>query len=353
MVTTTVTSRSRRLRKHLTDPDIWVSHRKLCKKRASAKWYAKKKDREIKEQRAKRKSLEETIVPPNRLWTVDELAYHRVFFAWFRFGYPAFDYSVPVTVWDYWKDTTEEALEALDVCVPVLHNFSYTMALRYLGMSCWRDTSESAFQRFRDAYGLKGPWLVSPLGYVLVRLCIAQVPQAHWSHWIQESHCVYQRSTIPMETNQTIGNNRTPHITPNENCSWTAMINRFHDWLLISQPPSPPHYESTEETDDESDDIAIGWNAQLQTILDTFGRLSENEEEEYNHKNNNDDRDESTDNDTIGTTAQSYSERIAIPALTVSPTHYCSADPAHSFSDESLESTLSPIKRINCSNKCH
>ena len=330
MVTTTA-SRSRRLRKHLTDPEVWVSHRKLCKKRASAKWYAKKKDREIKEQRAKRKSLESTLVPPTQLWSVDQRAYHRVFFAWYYFGYPAYDYSVPVSVWDYRKDTTEAALEHLDTYLPVLHNYGWVVALRYLGMSCWGDTGESAFQRFRDAYGLNGPWLVSPLGYILVRLCIAQVPRAHWSHWIQESHRVYQRSTQPMATNQTIGKNNTPQITPNENRNWTAMLCRFHDWLSVTQPPSPddpvPTDDTAVEADDESDDIAIGWNAQLQTILDTFGTLSDNEDE--------DDRNDSPDDDPDGTAAQDHSQGIPIPA---SRFHRL-PDPSHSLpAEQSLES---------------
>lgn len=50
-----------RLKKSETYPDVWQVHRKLRKKIALAKWYAKKKKREIREEHIHRQQLEDQL----------------------------------------------------------------------------------------------------------------------------------------------------------------------------------------------------------------------------------------------------------------------------------------------------
>lgn len=356
MVTVTcVASRSRRMRKHLTAPDVWVKHRKLCKKRASAKWYAKKKQREIKEQNDHRRALEHVLQQKSKeyLWSPLQRTHNRVFLASLHFGYPMWDGVTPIALWDYWKDTTEEALENLHTHFPErsIHPTVYDVSLRRLGMGCWKDTTgETPFHRFKDAYGLNGPWLVSPLGYVLVRLVEQHVPQQDWSRWIQASHRIYHCMTLHKDNSMTTGKSVTPHTNPTMNWirddttdkewhEWHDMIDEFNEWME-TQPPSPTtelYHDSDndkeESSDDDEDDIAIGWNARLQEILDTF---------DDRDSHSGDDADGAKQEDLPTQQQQRYCGGISTQSIPIpihcQPTHEQYPDYSiDTFSDESSE----------------
>lgn len=111
-------ARAPRLRKQDTDPDVWQAHRKLRKKLASAKWYAKKKEREIREQRVHRRVLEANLRDQERaaqeilrLHEARQQAYWRCVVGHHVHHYPVRPESVEPEVWCLWIDEVEAQLE--------------------------------------------------------------------------------------------------------------------------------------------------------------------------------------------------------------------------------------------------
>lgn len=96
-----MTSRKRIHRSEVT-PEEWITHRKLRKKIASAKWYAKKKQAEIEEERRIREELAVTLLPKpdDPIWP-DRITFahwHAALDVKLR-GFPVRPTYVPVLEW--------------------------------------------------------------------------------------------------------------------------------------------------------------------------------------------------------------------------------------------------------------
>lgn len=275
----------------MTPADVWIRHRKLCKKRASAKWYLKKKQREIQEQNQARQQLEaeyQQRLQRPRFSLLDQ-CYHRAVLAHRCFGYPVRPDTVSVWLWDYWKDTVEAQLQDLRDTFPGWPwSFPICRALRQLGM---RELSQShagvwdALQRFRGSLGIHGPSqsvLVGPLGWVWFRLQSVQYTPSDWTRWIQAIQATYPRrvhhSTQSQNPNHTNGHTRMPTHTPNQNAAfpvdsglcpidWNRLVNEFEEWMQ-TQPPSPVSHRSS-ATDRLSFDSQDSLDSSL--LHDIFG----------------------------------------------------------------------------------
>lgn len=101
MTVTNVTSRKRVRRTEVTE-DEWTRHRKLRKKMASAKWYAKKKEAEIEEENRLRQHLAVTLLPkPDDYVWPDPMVrwhWHAAMDCMLR-GFPERPTRVPVDQW--------------------------------------------------------------------------------------------------------------------------------------------------------------------------------------------------------------------------------------------------------------
>lgn len=230
----------------MTPPDVWVRHRKLCKKRASAKWYAKKKQREIEEQNTHRQQLEHeyqlrTFYQP--VFTPQERAYHRVVLAHLRFGYPPRPDSVPVSCWDAWKDYTEEGIELTRHTFPHWRwSEAILSTMRRLGVREWYEASsfyspparrtdsrdcgdapDVAFWRLRHqrlrCHEDVGAVLTGPLGWLFARLHEQQLSDRYWSHWIPSVRAIQaSHPTVASPTkNPMNGYSTSPIAIPNPN----------------------------------------------------------------------------------------------------------------------------------------
>ena len=108
-----------RLRRHAVTSAEWMRHRKLLKKIASARWYAKKKKREIQEQRQKRQQLEaerrqREAVARGLLWpdTIQSATWYAVAAHHAR-GYPVLPRGQCPLQWRSWCERIDEALRDL------------------------------------------------------------------------------------------------------------------------------------------------------------------------------------------------------------------------------------------------
>lgn len=82
---------SHRVRRSQVTPDVWIRHRKLRKKIASAKWYATKKRKEIRQQHNHRDILEANLrdaANPEAPWNQIHALYE-----WAQWNYTTRDYS--------------------------------------------------------------------------------------------------------------------------------------------------------------------------------------------------------------------------------------------------------------------
>lgn len=272
----------------MTPPDVWIRHRKLCKKRASAKWYVKKKQAEIQEQREHRQRLAEAFLDRQTqpLFTLEQSTYHRCFFAYYHFGYPMRPPSVSLYLWDYWKDCVEEQL---DLCRHTFPRWTWSrdilVQIRRMGMCEHLQyhtgrTDASALRRFRDQIertsspGRFVSLLVGPVGWMWCRLQEVQHGSLAWPRWIQAIQRMYSRHRCQANTTSTpipiSGNNTTPINSPNQkdhqatqtsdswsgvnpdlwvsnggiqpswcaHCGeWESLVEGFETWLR-TQPPS-------------------------------------------------------------------------------------------------------------------
>jgi hypothetical protein len=271
----------------LTPPDVWIRHRKLCKKRASAKWYVKKKEAEIQEQREHRRRLAEQLQHKQRLplFSLEQLTYNRCSFAHLYFGYPMCPPDVSIWLWDYWKDRVEEQL---DLCRHTFPRWRWDrrilVQLRQLGIREHMHhhtgyTDGCAIQRFRSQVECTSPGrfvslLVGPVGWMWCRLQDVVHDSTVWPRWIQAIQRMYSRHRCQASTTSTPipikGNSTTPMTNPNQKdhqatqtndssagdqsitpgrwegiqplwCQhtgeWESLVEGFESWLR-TQPPS-------------------------------------------------------------------------------------------------------------------
>lgn len=104
------------MRQTSVSPEEWVRHRKLRKKIASAKWYARRKQREIDEQNEHRRHLEERLVAHSGTfsWPDPErrAEWHAVV-AHHCLGYPPRDMAVSAVQWRAWVERIEREIRHL------------------------------------------------------------------------------------------------------------------------------------------------------------------------------------------------------------------------------------------------
>lgn len=106
----------RRLSKKSTPPDVWKAHRKLRKKIASAKWYAKKKKGIVEQQEALQTALYEAHRDRQRrrLWTLEQFQYWRCATEHALHDFPVRPTSIPPAEWLELIDLTYAAMARME-----------------------------------------------------------------------------------------------------------------------------------------------------------------------------------------------------------------------------------------------
>lgn len=210
-----------RLRKSETPTEVWQAHRKLRKKVASAKWYAKKKKREIREQNELRQKLEAEYqaTRPTYLWTPRERAYWAAALHHHVRGYPVRPDDVEPETWCGWVDEVERRLQATQAAlrgvswarhVPWSSSPAFVRILRQLGL---REVRASGITE--DASSTH--WRTGPLG-VLLAGCVwrwgVSLTLAYWQplqNAIRHTSIVQSIQRHPPSTWATNQPTTTPH----------------------------------------------------------------------------------------------------------------------------------------------
>lgn len=295
---------------------MWIRHRKLCKKRASAKWYLKKKQREIREQNDLRRELEREyqIRCQRPMWSPEEMAHHRCFLAHHLYGYPRRPDEVPVFVWDAWKDHTEQRLERLETTFPHWRwSVPLRVSLRRLTMREYYEEyyqsppTDDALKRFRRTRGWGPGVLMGPLGYVWSRLQSVAYARSDWCRWIQAIQATYpvttRNSIHPNNPIHTRGINRMPTTSPVEKQNipyeashpsddtwldrpvvWDRLVTEFEDWLHTqaatpedSTPSGSDHDHDTASLTDSQDSLDSS------LLQDIFGLKDSDPPHDHDH----------------------------------------------------------------------
>lgn len=253
-----------RLRKADTPPEIWTAHRKLRKKIASAKWYAKKKKREIREQNRHRRELEAALQQSTHPWIwVDawNRAYWRCVVEHHVRGYPPRSEDVDPHTYLQRVDAVEERIrttrhqlrhEEWARYVPWDDDLGFVRILRQLG---WRDEDGTL------------DWVTGPEGVWLAG-CIRFVGGDVRTGWDMARAVFHTRNVHPTHahtTNQAVG----PH-PPTTPPSKTPHQNADHDiqrWIAhtLLFPPSPSAMHPSWYDSDEEEDWLREWNAETTT----------------------------------------------------------------------------------------
>ena len=244
-----------------TDPDVWMAHRKERKKIASARWYAKKKRREIQEECKLRQTLEmqyqaKLSNQPNYVfwrnaedrWHWQSLLDHAVR------GYPVRPNTVPPEQWCTWTRTVEDQLQytrahlrgAVWQGVPWDDRF-FTKILRQLGIRELRSShprdprhhhsEPTTQQQSKNSSHPPSPlWTCGPWGALFAGLVRRGWPLAWWPHIIR---ITYQLPTQRVPTSQTHPTVRHVHHS-------TA-------WTTPNTHPAPHH--TPQPKADTNDDV--------------------------------------------------------------------------------------------------
>lgn len=212
----------KRLRKDQTPPEEWKAHRKLRKKIASAKWYSKKKQREIAEQNAFRKHLEETLKPPDLLWPrVEDRLYWQAVLDHHVRGYPPRPYEVPVHDWCGWTNDVEMALQKVEReytawCVHIpWRDTNYLRILRQLGLRERRDKHAKGSTNKSNQNDSSESMMIGSLwGHLFAGLPWSGRPVAWWPTLLRAAH-----QTIPVHVihHQPETPRQLPTPQPNQN----------------------------------------------------------------------------------------------------------------------------------------
>ncbi len=105
------------MKKKETAPDVWIAHRKERKKLASAKWYAKKKKKEIQSQRRKRAILHEKFIKEQEkpIWTRTQYCEWRSVLAYHVHMWPVRPMDIPAEDWCSLLDLAQEAMQRVHI----------------------------------------------------------------------------------------------------------------------------------------------------------------------------------------------------------------------------------------------
>lgn len=103
------------MKKKDTPHDAWIIHRKLRKKIASARWYAKKKKNELGIQRQRRLTLEQRWREHIRksIWTLEQYSEWRCVCAHMFHDWPACPTNIPAMDWCKLMDLAEIAIQRM------------------------------------------------------------------------------------------------------------------------------------------------------------------------------------------------------------------------------------------------
>lgn len=253
---------SKRLRKTETTPEEWQAHRKLRKKIASAKWYAKKKKREIAEENQLRHQLEEAYqaTKPVYLWTPLQRAYWRCALDHHVRGYPVRPDSVEPFTWCRWVDEVEAQIQRTRV---KLQDVAWARHVPWDedDLSVLRTLRQLGLREVRSGTPVESRWMTGPLGVVLAG-CVR-----HWGlakaieYWPPIQNAM--RQTIDVHTTQ-----RQPPSTqaiqyptpnPNTNDGHDQHIN-WERWIEHTLfPPSSVTRMSWWDSDEEEAFMAREW----------------------------------------------------------------------------------------------
>lgn len=236
-----MTNVSKRLRKADTTPEEWQAHRKLRKKIASAKWYAKKKKREIQEENQLRQKLEEEYqaTKPVYLWTPLQRAYWRCALDHHVRGYPIRPDSVEPVMWCRWVDEVEAQIQRTRVelqdvpwarHVPWDDDLGVLRVLRQLGLREVRSDTPS-----------ESRWMTGPLGVVLAG-CVRQWGLAKAiEYWPPIQNAI--RQTIDVHTTQRHPPSthaiQYPTPNPNKNDAHDHIDHDWERWIEHTLFPAP------------------------------------------------------------------------------------------------------------------
>lgn len=194
----------KRIRRSEVNAEEWVQHRKLRKKIASAKWYAKKKQAEIEEEHRVRQELAEKLIPPPHapVWPDAQVFAH-----WHASldhhlrGFPVRPASVPVTEWIQATRCIQEWLELRlprtgeRGCDPVLRipwsctRFGCTW--RALAVGEWMHTRRSQ-QRTTPWVG----WTCSVVGAAYVAWYLQSDTLSPWVTWGDVARAITHVATV-------------------------------------------------------------------------------------------------------------------------------------------------------------
>lgn len=278
MATKSETGRTKkRLKKRETPLDVWIAHRKARKKLASAKWYAKKKKREIQDQNSKRQKLETEWQQRQQqpVWTPTQFCEWRCALEHHNRGWPVRPVDIPAEDWCKLLDLGYESLARVpdanvaedfvlkQLCIRELlghyrsHGLSPTMDRVHRTSEMARTTCNSSVWE-RAASALASGWF--PMVCTHLGVLFLQLAALHQTHrWPDVCRYITQRRWT--ENNN---RNNTVHITadqppqanppsqnPNRNDNdddeeWDDVIQHIidqHQWLDVSS--SSPTNSST------------------------------------------------------------------------------------------------------------
>jgi hypothetical protein len=237
-----------RMKQKNVTPEEWVRHRKLRKKLASAKWYAKKKKKEIEEENTLRLELEFQRAEKERLkegWIWEDprdRAYARAVADHLYRGYPVRPEHVDPLEWSAMADVLEEALAATRQRstwqnVP-WNDFLFMKCLRQLGMrellqkssSSSSSSSSSNNNQYNNIH--KSIELASEYGVVVAGLWVRTMGE----YWPEVKRAIHQVQTMPttnqyMDTNPTTPHSHPPMENPTKS-QWYHKSNIvLHEWI--------------------------------------------------------------------------------------------------------------------------
>lgn len=225
------------MKKRETSPSTWAAHRKARKKIASAKWYAKKKKKEIKEQNMKRKELNNKIQEKmcQRIWTEQQYWEWRSVLAYHAHWWPMRPHDIPARDWCCLLDWADSSVRNI-LSRMGMANTAATSKVIVTKQLCMRELAEcyrthgleevsARIVAERKVEGSSSQWehiasqlsqsafpvATTPVGMLFVQLfCMGQ------SHrWAEVCRGLYQTHVIPPSTTsvQTHGAN-PPHTMP-------------------------------------------------------------------------------------------------------------------------------------------
>ncbi len=274
------------MRQKQCTPEEWIKHRKLRKKIASAKWYAKKKKGIIEEENQLRKVLEEQYQEKRRQPIWDELnrAYWKCVTDYMVRGFPPRPDDFAVYDWVFITTIVEQFLDRLKHENPWHGTIQWThIKERTFRQLCIREVRAeyekqgrrksaiaSAVQNGRGittsdwwhiASGGQWPTMCSSVGLVFVQLhCIGRT-----DCWIDFCNAVKQviihhiPTIIHMDTRSDIMPIENPTHTPNANTLWDhPILNQWMtEWIQheedeharIENDEEEEHLDTTHELD--------------------------------------------------------------------------------------------------------